>query len=252
MRALSIESTRASLRLMPSMFFLHGAQANAQVSTTTSTASSTPAAAAAEAAGTQQHGATSTKPASLSLQLEVVRSISEVPAAEWDAVAMTALPAPARRGLTGSPSAAECPSEGTAEYEVNPFVLHAFLSALETSGSVGRRRGWVPCHLVVRQAPATVPADEGVATEGGEDHEADAAGGTGAAAANGTGAEDAAPESAAAGAEAKGEAAAAEDEGGAAAGPGQALEAEAGTLLGCCPLYMKGHSQGEYVFDHSW
>lgn len=252
MRALSIESTRASLRLMPSLFFLHGAQANAQVSTTTSTASSTPAAAAAEAAGTQQHGATSTKPASLSLQLEVVRSISEVTAAEWDAVAMTALPAPARRGLTGNPSAAECPPEGTAEYEVNPFVLHAFLSALETSGSVGRRRGWVPCHLVVRQAPATVPADEGVATEGGEDHEADAAGGTGAAAANGTGAEDAAPESAAAGAEAKGEAAAAEDEGGAAAGPGQALEAEAGTLLGCCPLYMKGHSQGEYVFDHSW
>lgn len=25
-----------------------------------------------------------------------------------------------------------------------------------------------------------------------------------------------------------------------------------GTLLGVMPLYLKGHSQGEYVFDHSW
>ena len=29
-------------------------------------------------------------------------------------------------------------------------------------------------------------------------------------------------------------------------------EAEDGTLLGCVPLYLKGHSQGEYVFDHGW
>lgn len=27
---------------------------------------------------------------------------------------------------------------------------------------------------------------------------------------------------------------------------------ESGELLGCCPLYLKGHSQGEYVFDNSW
>lgn len=25
-----------------------------------------------------------------------------------------------------------------------------------------------------------------------------------------------------------------------------------GELLGCCPLYLKGHSYGEYVFDSSW
>lgn len=24
------------------------------------------------------------------------------------------------------------------------------------------------------------------------------------------------------------------------------------TVLGCCPLYLKTHSYGEYVFDHSW
>ncbi len=25
-----------------------------------------------------------------------------------------------------------------------------------------------------------------------------------------------------------------------------------GAVLGCMPLYLKGHSQGEYVFDHAW
>ncbi|GBF90454.1 hypothetical protein Rsub_03450 [Raphidocelis subcapitata] len=27
---------------------------------------------------------------------------------------------------------------------------------------------------------------------------------------------------------------------------------EGGRLVGCCPLYLKGHSYGEYVFDSSW
>jgi uncharacterized protein len=27
---------------------------------------------------------------------------------------------------------------------------------------------------------------------------------------------------------------------------------EAGRLVGACPLYVKGHSQGEFVFDHGW
>jgi predicted N-acyltransferase len=31
-----------------------------------------------------------------------------------------------------------------------------------------------------------------------------------------------------------------------------ALRDGAGTVLGVMPLYLKGHSQGEYVFDHSW
>ena len=30
------------------------------------------------------------------------------------------------------------------------------------------------------------------------------------------------------------------------------LQDDQGRLLACCPLYLKGHSQGEYVFDHSW
>jgi len=30
------------------------------------------------------------------------------------------------------------------------------------------------------------------------------------------------------------------------------LEDEAGRVLGCVPMYAKGHSYGEYVFDHGW
>lgn len=30
------------------------------------------------------------------------------------------------------------------------------------------------------------------------------------------------------------------------------LENEAGTISGVAPCYVKGHSQGEFVFDHAW
>lgn len=60
----------------------------------------------------------------------------------------------------------------------NPFLSHAFLHALETSGSVAPETGWLPRHIAV------------------EDQE--------------------------------------------------------GALFGCMPLYLKAHSQGEYVFDHEW
>lgn len=60
----------------------------------------------------------------------------------------------------------------------NPFVSHAFLSALEDSGSVGGRSGW-------QSAPLTIAGEDG-------------------------------------------------------------------RLAGALPAYVKAHSQGEYVFDHSW
>jgi predicted N-acyltransferase len=60
----------------------------------------------------------------------------------------------------------------------NPFVSHAFLSALEDSGSVGPGTGWRPAPIVIAGAD--------------------------------------------------------------------------GALAGALPAYIKGHSQGEYVFDHSW
>jgi len=60
----------------------------------------------------------------------------------------------------------------------NPFVSHAFLSALEQSGSVGGRSGWSPLPIVI--------------------------------------------------------------------------EDSAGHPLAALPAYLKTHSQGEYVFDHTW
>lgn len=60
----------------------------------------------------------------------------------------------------------------------NPFISHAFLSAMEDSGSVGAGTGWKAMPLV--------------------------------------------------------------------------LEGPDGMLAGALPAYLKGHSQGEYVFDHSW
>ncbi len=59
----------------------------------------------------------------------------------------------------------------------NPFMSHAFLSALENSGSVGEGSGWAPAPLVIE---------------------------------------------------------------------------ERGKLAAALPAYLKGHSQGEYVFDHAW
>ncbi|MEO0993950.1 MAG: GNAT family N-acetyltransferase [Pseudomonadota bacterium] len=91
------------------------------------------------------------------LEIEVLPGIDRVSAADWDACA-----APER--TDGGPA-------------LNPFVTHAFLHALEESGSATPRTGWQPQHLVARVD---------------------------------------------------------------------------GQAVGAMPLYLKSHSQGEYVFDHSW
>ena len=62
------------------------------------------------------------------LQIRVVPAIAEVPATAWDACANPAS------------ASEECPA--------NPFVSHAFLHALEASGSAAARTGWQPQHLI--------------------------------------------------------------------------------------------------------
>jgi predicted N-acyltransferase len=89
------------------------------------------------------------------LTANVIDRIDAVPAAEWDA-------------LSGNGAAGPD----------NPFLRHAFLKALEDSGSVGRKTGWLPQHLI--------------------------------------------------------------------------LADESGALQAASPMYVKGHSQGEYIFDHGW
>lgn len=69
-------------------------------------------------------------------------------------------------------------SRGDASVPYNPFVSHAFLSALEQSGCATAETGWLGQHLL--------------------------------------------------------------------------LENDDGGLLGALPVYLKNHSQGEYVFDHGW
>lgn len=62
------------------------------------------------------------------LNLSLHRAIAEIPAAEWDA-------------LAGGD---------------NPFTSHAFLSALEDSGSANARTGWLPQHAVLRDEAGTI------------------------------------------------------------------------------------------------
>jgi predicted N-acyltransferase len=87
---------------------------------------------------------------------------------------MTSIVARLADGVRSIPAAGWDACAGTG----NPFVGHAFLAALEESGSVGGGSGWQPIPIVVDDA--------------------------------------------------------------------------AGRPLAIAPAYAKGHSQGEYVFDHGW
>src|ERR1700719_2304867 len=72
----------------------------------------------------------------------VVPSIATLDAAAWDACA----------NLPGR-------SYEEAEGErFNPFITHAFLHALEASGSVDGRSGWPPAHLTVEDASGCMVA----------------------------------------------------------------------------------------------
>src|SRR4051794_14843783 len=62
------------------------------------------------------------------LRIRVLPAIAEVPAAAWDACAN--------------------PPPNSQDETDNPFISHAFLHALEASGSATARAGWQPQHLV--------------------------------------------------------------------------------------------------------
>ena len=102
----------------------------------------------------------------------------------------------------------------TSEDTVNPFLLYDFFGALESSGSAAPRRGWVPCHIALR-ALADPSEHDNSSNDSAESSQSPAD----------------------------------------ADGSDQELErlkASAGRLLGVVPAYIKSHSYGEYVFDHSW
>jgi predicted N-acyltransferase len=89
--------------------------------------------------------------ASSEITLEAVPSVSDIPAAEWDACAN---PRPDAAGLEdfdtlASPNSAGN-SCGNSKPAYNPFVSHAFFAAAEASGSACARTGWGPRHLLAK------------------------------------------------------------------------------------------------------
>jgi predicted N-acyltransferase len=74
--------------------------------------------------------------------VRLVPSIADIDSASWDACA-------------NPPGLTESEAEGE---RFNPFVTHAFLHALEASGSTGGRSGWTPAHVVVEGAGGRIVA----------------------------------------------------------------------------------------------
>jgi predicted N-acyltransferase len=77
--------------------------------------------------------------ASSDITLEAVPSVSDITAEDWDACA---------NPLVLSTVAGDSCVRSKATY--NPFVSHAFLSAVEASGSASARTGWGPRHLIAK------------------------------------------------------------------------------------------------------
>jgi predicted N-acyltransferase len=76
------------------------------------------------------------------LSVRTIARLAEIAPEAWDACANPP-------GLT---------AEGGSGERFNPFVTHAFLRALEESGSVGGRSGWTPAHMIVEDADGRLVA----------------------------------------------------------------------------------------------
>src|SRR5689334_14676940 len=74
---------------------------------------------------------------STDLRIRVVPAIADIPASQWDSCA--------------NPAQLE-----SQEISYNPFISHAFLSALEISASATARTGWQPQHLIAETPDGSV------------------------------------------------------------------------------------------------
>src|SRR5262249_52981530 len=74
-------------------------------------------------------------------------SVSEIPAAEWDACAN---PRPDTTSLENLDTLAGTDSCAASMPYYNPFVSHAFFAAAEASGSAVARTGWGARHLIAK------------------------------------------------------------------------------------------------------
>ena len=86
------------------------------------------------------------------ITLEAVGSISQVLPAEWDACARgRAVAGQALADDLANLDTLSSTANSTSAAPYNPFVSHAFLSAVETSHSACARTGWGPRHLLAKQ-----------------------------------------------------------------------------------------------------
>jgi hypothetical protein len=97
-------------------------------------------------------------------KVEIATSIEGIDAAQWDACANPDARSGANAGAAGLASRPDplltgddAASDGEGE-RFNPFLTHAFLKALETSGSVSPRAGWSSAHVLVRDASGRLAA----------------------------------------------------------------------------------------------
>jgi len=68
------------------------------------------------------------------LRVSILKGVRDIRAEEWDACA----------------NPPGCPS--------NPFLAHAFFLSLEESGSASAKKGWLPCHLALKDANGAIAA----------------------------------------------------------------------------------------------
>jgi uncharacterized protein len=103
-------------------------------------------------------------PTMTELRISIAETIGAVAASEWDACANPQV------SVSGGNTRCVPDSAGNRQYGptntpiqtedrvYNPFISHAFLSALEQSNSVGPRTGWQPRHVVARTADGSLVA----------------------------------------------------------------------------------------------
>ncbi len=86
------------------------------------------------------------------ITLEAVSSVSQIAAEDWDACAHPAASRTDNLDDLDTLASPDAPGDTRAASKVryNPFVSHAFFSALEASASACARTGWGPRHLLAR------------------------------------------------------------------------------------------------------
>src|SRR3712207_3253481 len=78
------------------------------------------------------------EPSLPSTEIRVLSALSEIPRADWD-----------RCANPGWTEEVGVPDASSGRLPFNPFLSWDFLQALEESGTVGARAGWVPRPLVL-------------------------------------------------------------------------------------------------------